>query len=84
MYRSPGFAPRGTGRTMSHIVRRYDSKEDYLDPTVTGTPVSEELPTWDAAQRVRDIFRKGTPRYYFNITHNTKCVVIPKGDKDDR
>ncbi len=84
VYRSPGLALRGTGNSMPHIVRRYHSKEDYLDPTITGTPVSDELKTWEEAERVRDVFRKGTPRYYFNITHSTLCAVVTRENKDVR
>ncbi len=79
VYRSPGLAPRGTGRAMSDVVRRYSSIEEYLDPTVAGTPVSADMKTWEDAQRVRDLLREGEPRYYYNITHNTGCSVI-KGE----
>ena len=58
---------------MPHVVRRYDWPEEYLDPTVTGTPVSIDMKTWEDAQRVRDLLREGEPRYYYNITHATAC-----------
>ena len=80
MYRSPGFALRGTGRTMPHVVRRYDNKEDYLDTLVVGTPVSASFKTWDEAERVRDLLREGESRYYYNITHSTSCATISRGD----
>lgn len=57
---------------MPHIVRRYNWPEEYLDPTVTGTPVSVDM-TWEDAQRVRDLLREGEPRYYYNITHTATC-----------
>ena len=76
--RSPGLAPRGTGRAMPHIVCRYTSIEEYLDPQVVGTPVSADMETWEDAQRVRDLLREGEPRYYYNITHNTSCSVITR------
>ena len=78
MDRSPGLAPRGAGRAMSDVVRRYNSIEEYLDPTVVGTPVSADMKTWEDAQRVRDLLREGEPRYYYNITHNTGCSVITR------
>ena len=58
---------------MSDVVRRYNSVEEYLDPTITGTPVSVSMKTWEDAQRVRDLLREGEPRYYYNITHVTAC-----------
>ncbi len=73
MYRLPGFAPWGTGSAMPDVVRRYNSVEEYLDPTIVGTPVSAAMKTWEDAQRVRDLLREGEPRYYYNITHTTKC-----------
>ena len=78
MYRSPGLAPRGTGRAMPHLVRRYNSVEEYLDPTVVGTLVSADMKTWEDAQRVRDLLREGDPRYYYNITHNTGYSAITR------
>jgi len=79
--RSPGLAPRGTGRAMSDVVRRYNSIEEYLDPTVVGTPVSADMETWEDAQRIRDCLRKGDPRYYYNITHNTGSLFIRRENK---
>ena len=78
VYKSPGFALRGTGRPMPHIVRRYTSIEEYLDPTHVGTPVSADMKTWEDAQRVRDCLREGESRYYYNITHNTGCSLREK------
>ena len=78
MYRSPGFAPRGTGRAMPDVVRRYISVEEYLDPTVEGTPVSAPMKTFKDAVRVRFLLREGEPRFYYNITHTTKCAVISR------
>ena len=78
VYRSPGLAPRGTGRAMPHLVRRYNSIEEYLDPTVVGTLVSADMKTWEDAQRVRDLLREGDPRYYYNITHNTGYSAITR------
>ena len=78
VYRSPGLAPRGTGRAMPHLVRRYNSIEEYLDPTVVGTLVSADMKTWEDAQRVRDLLREGDPRYYYNITHNTGYSSITR------
>lgn len=63
---------------MPHIVRRYDSAEDYLDPSMVGTPVSADMKTFEDAQRVRDLLRKGEPRYYYNITHTTQCAIITR------
>ena len=83
MYRSPGLALRGKRRAMPHIVRRYNSKEEYLDSTITGTPVSGNLKTFKDAERVRDTLRKGTPRYYYNITHTTQCAIITRENTDD-
>ena len=80
VYKSPGFAPRGTGRTMPHIVRRYNTPEDYLDTHIVGTPVSADMKTWEEAERVRDLLREGEPRYYYNITHTTSCAVISRGE----
>ena len=80
MYKSPGFALRGTGRTMPHLVRRYESEADYLDTFIVGTPVSATFDTWDEAERVRDLLREGEPRYYYNITHSTACAVISRGE----
>ncbi len=79
MYRSPGLAPRGARRAMPHIVRRYSSIEEYLNPTVSGTPVSADMKTWEDAESVRDFLRQGEPRYYYNITHTTGCSLI-KGE----
>ncbi len=63
---------------MPHIVRRYDSAEDYLDPSKVGTPVSADMKTFEDALRVRDLLREGEPRYYYNITHTTACMVITR------
>jgi len=71
------------GVHMPHIVRRYDSAEEYLDGTTVGTPVSADMKTFEDAQRVRDLLREGEPRYYYNITHTTKCSIITLGDSDD-
>ena len=84
MYRSPGLAPRGTGRAMPHLVRRYNSVEEYLDPTLVGTPVSADMNTWEDALRVRDLLREGESRYYYNITHNTGCSLICRETKRER
>ena len=59
---------------MPDVVRRYNSVEEYLDPTITGTPVSASLKTFEDAQRVRDLLREGEPRYYYNIAHATACA----------
>ncbi len=68
---------------MPHVVRRYNSKEDYLDPTKTGTPVSAPMKTFKDAVRVRHLLREGEVRYYYNITHTTECAII-EGDNHDR
>ena len=68
---------------MPHIVRRYNWPEEYLDPTVTGTPVSIDMKTWEDAQRVRDLLREGTPRYYYNITHTTTCASFYVMEEND-
>ena len=81
VYRSPGLAPRGTGRAMPHLVRRYNSVEEYLSSATSGTIVSADMKTWEDAQRVRDLLRQGEPRYYYNITHNTGYSVITKGEE---
>ena len=78
VYRSPGFALRGAGRSMPRIVRRYNSVEEYLSSATSGTPVSADMKTWEDAQRVRDLLREGEPRYYYNITHNTGCSLREK------
>lgn len=61
---------------MPDVVRRYNSVEEYLDPTIVGTPVSAPMKTWEEAQRVRDLLREGESRYYYNITHTTQCAII--------
>ena len=63
---------------MPHIVRRYDSAEDYLDPSTVGTPVSASMKTWEQAKRVRNLLRGGELRYYYNITHTTSTAVIDR------
>ena len=84
VYRSPGLAPRGTGRAMSEVVRRYNSVEEYLASTASGTIVSADMETWEDAQRVRDCLRQGESRYYYNITHNTGCSLITGEKKHGR
>ena len=84
MYRSPGFALRGAGRPMPHLVRRYNSVEEYLSSTTSGTIVSADMKTWKDAQRVRDLLREGESRYYYNIIHNTGCSVITREDTRER
>lgn len=65
-----------SGRHMPDIVRRYNSLEEYLDPTITGTPVSAPMKTFEEAVRVRDLLREGESCYYYNITHTTLCAII--------
>ena len=81
MYRSPGLALWGAGRAMPHLVRRYNSVEEYLSSATSGTIVSADMKTWEDAARVRDLLRQGEPRYYYNITHNTGYSVITKGEE---
>ena len=65
---------------MPDVVRRYNSIEEYFDPTIVGTPVSADMNTWEDAQRVRDLLREGDPfNHYYNITHTTSCVIITRG-----
>ena len=82
VYKSPGFALRGTGRAMPHVVRRYNSAEAYLDTSIVGTPVSAPMKTWNEAKHVRNLLREGEPRYYYNITHTTQCAIITREKKD--
>lgn len=65
---------------MPHIVRRYNNPEEYLDGSTTGTRVSAPMKTFEAAQAIRDLLREWGSCYYYNITHNTKCAIITKGD----
>ena len=65
---------------MPHVVRRYDSSEEYLDTDHRGTPVSANMKTWEEAARVRDLLREGDPIYYYNITHTTGCAIISRGE----
>jgi hypothetical protein len=67
---------------MPHVVRRYNSEEEYLDGSTVGTPVSADMKTWEDAQRVRDLLREGEERYYYNITHTTQCMVITRESAD--
>ena len=68
---------------MPHIVCRYDSAEEYLDASTVGTPVSADMKTFEDALRVRDLLREGEPRYYYNITHTTQCMVITRENTND-
>ncbi len=67
---------------MPHIVRRYNSAEEYLDGSTVGTPVSADMKTFEDAQRVRDLLRNGESRYYYNITHTTQCAIITREMND--
>ncbi len=49
---------------------------EYLDPDISGTPVSAEFDTWEQAETVRDILREGENRFYYNIQHTTAVAVI--------
>ena len=69
-------SPLGARENMSDQVFRYDSMEEYLDPDISGTPVSAEFDTWDKAEMVRDLLRKGENRFYYNIQHTTAVAVI--------
>ena len=66
---------------MPNVVRRYNSPEEYLDPTKTGTLVSAPMKTWNEAERVRNLLREGESRYYYNITHSSMCAIITIGDE---
>jgi hypothetical protein len=68
---------------MPHVVRRYNTAEEYLDGSTVGTPVSADMKTFEDAARVRDLLREGESRYYYNITHTTQCMIITLGDKDE-
>lgn len=68
--------PSGHRGSMSDQVFRYDSMGEYLDPDITGTPVSAEFDTWEQAETVRDTLRQGEPRFYYNIQHTTAVAVI--------
>jgi len=70
---------------MSDQVFRYNNKDDYMDPYVSGIAVSKKFATLEEADRFQALMRKGDcGRYYYGICHRTQCAVFNVEDKREK
>ena len=65
---------------MSDQVKRWDSKEHYLNGYAEGVPVSDKVNSWEEAEVIRTRLREKKDGYYYNIVHYTRCAIIETGE----
>lgn len=70
--------PRGKEGEMSHQVKAYGSKEEYLNPFTTerGIPVSDKFETFEEAAAFRDSMVEVDKEHFYGICHFTQVAVI--------
>jgi len=75
VYRSPKPPLRGT---MANQVKRFSSKEEYLNPFTTerGVPVSDIVATFEEASEIRDRLKEKDPNHFYGVCYTTSVAII--------